>query len=134
MPDVSFTNLLVVAGVAVAVPLALGWAPRLRVPSVVLEIVAGVLLGPSVLGWVEVDVPGSYVLGDGLEGTTRLVVDEASDVLVGAAITGSGVQELLHSAAVAVAGRLPLSELRHAVPAFPTVAEVWAHALDADGV
>ncbi|MGY1739118.1 MULTISPECIES: cation:proton antiporter [unclassified Blastococcus] len=57
MPDVSFTNLLVIAVVAAAVPLALGWAPRLRVPSVVLEIVAGVVLGPSVLGWVEVDLP-----------------------------------------------------------------------------
>jgi Kef-type K+ transport system membrane component KefB len=31
--------------------------PRLRIPGVVLEIVAGVVLGPSVLGWVEVDVP-----------------------------------------------------------------------------
>jgi pyruvate/2-oxoglutarate dehydrogenase complex dihydrolipoamide dehydrogenase (E3) component len=80
------------------------------------------------------DVPGSYLLGDRLEGTTRLVVDEASDVLVGATITGSGVQELLHSAAVAVAGRVPLSELRHAVPAFPTVAEVWLHALEAAGL
>jgi Kef-type K+ transport system membrane component KefB len=57
VPDVSFTNLLIVAAVAAAVPLALGWAPRLRVPSVVLEIVAGVLLGPSVLGWVEADLP-----------------------------------------------------------------------------
>ena len=57
MPDVSFGNLLVVAAVAAVVPLALGWAPRLRVPSVVLEIVAGVVLGPSVLGWVEVDLP-----------------------------------------------------------------------------
>jgi Kef-type K+ transport system membrane component KefB len=57
VPDVSFTNLLIIAAVAAAVPLGLGWAPRLRVPSVVLEIVAGVLLGPSVLGWVEVDLP-----------------------------------------------------------------------------
>ena len=57
MPDVSFTNLLIVAAVAATVPLALGWAPRLRVPSVVLEIVAGVLLGPSVLGRVEADLP-----------------------------------------------------------------------------
>jgi Kef-type K+ transport system membrane component KefB len=57
VPDVSFTNLLVVAAVAAGVPLALGWAPRLRIPSVVLEIVAGVVLGPSVLGWVEVDLP-----------------------------------------------------------------------------
>ena len=57
MPDVSFLNLLVVAAVAAIVPLALGWAPRLRMPAVVLEIVAGVVLGPSVLGWVEVDLP-----------------------------------------------------------------------------
>jgi dihydrolipoamide dehydrogenase len=80
------------------------------------------------------DVPGSYLLGDGLGGTTRLVVDEASGVLVGATITGSGVQELLHSAAVAVAGRVPLAELWHAVPAFPTVAEVWLRALEAAGL
>ncbi|MGY1642621.1 cation:proton antiporter [Geodermatophilus sp. SYSU D00703] len=57
MPDLGFTNLLIVAAVAATVPLAVGWAPRLRVPSVVLEIVAGVLLGPSVLGWVEADLP-----------------------------------------------------------------------------
>jgi dihydrolipoamide dehydrogenase len=79
------------------------------------------------------DVPGSYVLGEGLEGTMRLVVDQASEVLVGATITGSGVQELLHSTAVAIAGRVPLRDLAHAVPAFPTVAEVWLHALEASG-
>jgi dihydrolipoamide dehydrogenase len=80
------------------------------------------------------EVPGSYVLGEGLDGTTRLVVDEPTGVLVGATITGSGVQELLQSAAVAVAARLTLADLRHAVPAFPTVAEVWLHALDAAGI
>ena len=57
MPDVSFGHLLAIAAVAAVVPLALGWAPRLRVPSVVLEIVAGIVLGPSVLGWVRVDLP-----------------------------------------------------------------------------
>jgi Kef-type K+ transport system membrane component KefB len=57
MPDVSFDNLLLVCLVAAAAPLALGFAPRLRLPSVVLEIVAGIVLGPSVLGWVEVDLP-----------------------------------------------------------------------------
>ena len=31
MPDVAFTNLLIVAAVAAVVPLALGWAPRLRI-------------------------------------------------------------------------------------------------------
>jgi len=80
------------------------------------------------------EVPGSYVLGEGAEGTTRLVVDRDAGVLVGVTITGSGVQELLHSATVAVAGRVPLADLRHAVPAFPTVSEVWLHALEALGV
>src|SRR3954454_14806062 len=66
MPDVSFTDLLIVAAVAAAVPLALGWVPRLRVPGVVLEIVAGVVLGPSVLGWVEADLPVQVLVLFGL--------------------------------------------------------------------
>jgi Kef-type K+ transport system membrane component KefB len=57
MPDVSFDNLLLICLVAAAAPLALGFAPRLRLPSVVLEIVAGIILGPSALGWVRVDLP-----------------------------------------------------------------------------
>lgn len=57
MPDVSFDNLLVISVVAALSPLVLGFLPRLRVPSVVVEILAGVVLGPSVLGWVEADLP-----------------------------------------------------------------------------
>jgi len=57
MPDVSFTNLLVVAAVAVLAPLTVGFFPRLRVPAVVLEIIGGIIIGPSVLGWVHVDLP-----------------------------------------------------------------------------
>jgi len=51
----SFTNLLIVMAVAFTAPLLLGLFPRLLLPSVVLEIVAGIVVGPSVLGWVEVD-------------------------------------------------------------------------------
>jgi Kef-type K+ transport system membrane component KefB len=51
----SFDGLLIVAAVAFAAPFLLGLAPRLRLPSVVLEIVAGIVIGPSVLGWVEID-------------------------------------------------------------------------------
>jgi Kef-type K+ transport system membrane component KefB len=51
----SFTNLLIVMVVAFTAPLLLGLFPRLLLPSVVLEIVAGIVVGPSVLGWVEVD-------------------------------------------------------------------------------
>jgi Kef-type K+ transport system membrane component KefB len=51
----SFTNLLIVMAVAFAAPLLLGLFPHLLLPSVVLEIVAGIVVGPSVLGWVHVD-------------------------------------------------------------------------------
>src|SRR5919201_303063 len=51
----SLTNMLVVAAIALAVPFALGLFPRLQLPSVVLEIVAGIVAGPSVLGIVHVD-------------------------------------------------------------------------------
>jgi Kef-type K+ transport system membrane component KefB len=57
MPELSLAGVVVVAAVAFAVPLLLGLVPRLRLPSVVLEIVVGIALGPSVLGWVRVDLP-----------------------------------------------------------------------------
>jgi Kef-type K+ transport system membrane component KefB len=55
MEEPGFSNLLIVMAVAFAAPFLLGLAPRLRLPSVVFEIVAGIVIGPSVLGWVEVD-------------------------------------------------------------------------------
>ncbi len=57
MPEISLTGVLIVAAVAFAVPLGLGLVPSLRLPSVVLEIVAGILIGPAVFGLVEVDLP-----------------------------------------------------------------------------
>jgi Kef-type K+ transport system membrane component KefB len=51
----SLDNLLMIMGVAFAAPLALGLFPRVQLPSVVLEIVAGIVIGPAVLGWAEVD-------------------------------------------------------------------------------
>ena len=51
----AFTNLLLVCAVAFAAPLLLGLFPRVQLPSVVLEIVAGIVIGPSVLGLAEVD-------------------------------------------------------------------------------
>jgi Kef-type K+ transport system membrane component KefB len=57
VPEIGFTNLLLVVAAAFAAPFLLGLAPRLRLPSVVLEILAGIVIGPAVLGWVEVDEP-----------------------------------------------------------------------------
>src|SRR5918997_1660881 len=57
MGDISLTGVLVVAAIAFTVPLVLGLAPTLHLPSVVLEIVAGIVIGPAILGLVEVDLP-----------------------------------------------------------------------------
>ena len=51
----SLDGLLIVVAVGFAAPFLLGLAPAIRIPAVVLEIVAGIVVGPSVLGWVEVD-------------------------------------------------------------------------------
>ena len=55
--EVSFDNLLIVVAAGFTAPFLLGLAPGLRLPAVVLEIVIGILIGPAVLGWVEVDEP-----------------------------------------------------------------------------
>jgi Kef-type K+ transport system membrane component KefB len=57
----SLTNLLVVSVVAFAAPFLLGLFPSVRLPSVVLEIVAGIVVGPSVLGLAEDDQAVSVV-------------------------------------------------------------------------
>jgi Kef-type K+ transport system membrane component KefB len=53
MPE--FADLLLVVAVAFAAPFVLGLFPSVRLPSVVLEIVAGIVIGPALLGIVEVD-------------------------------------------------------------------------------
>jgi Kef-type K+ transport system membrane component KefB len=57
MSEIAFSSLVLVAAVAFTAPLLLGLAPALRLPSVVLELVAGIAIGPAGLGWVELDEP-----------------------------------------------------------------------------
>jgi Kef-type K+ transport system membrane component KefB len=103
MDAVSFDNLAAVAAVAFIAPLLLGLAPALRVPSVLLEIGAGVVLGPSVLGWVHADAAvnvlsligvGFLLLLAGLE----IEVDRLRGPVLRLALTGFAV-----SFAIAVA-------------------------------
>src|SRR5918911_209568 len=54
-PMPAFSGLLIVVAVAFGAPLLLGLFPRVQLPSVVLEIVGGIVIGPSALGLVEVD-------------------------------------------------------------------------------
>ena len=57
MLSISFNSVLIIAAVAVLVPLVLGLVPRLPVPEAALEVIAGILIGPAVLGWVRIDAP-----------------------------------------------------------------------------
>jgi len=55
--SISFGSILVIAVVAFVAPILVNLAPRLRLPAVALEIVIGVVVGPSGLGWLEIDLP-----------------------------------------------------------------------------
>jgi pyruvate/2-oxoglutarate dehydrogenase complex dihydrolipoamide dehydrogenase (E3) component len=80
------------------------------------------------------DVAGAYTRGNGIKGTSKLVVDAPRGVVLGATFTGPDVQELLHSATIAIVSETPLETLWHAVPSFPTVSEVWLRLLEAYGL
>jgi pyruvate/2-oxoglutarate dehydrogenase complex dihydrolipoamide dehydrogenase (E3) component len=80
------------------------------------------------------EVPGAYTQGNGIRGTSQLVIDDQRRTVVGATFTGPGLAELLHSATVAICGGVTVDQLRHAVPSFPTVSEVWLHLLEAYGL
>jgi Kef-type K+ transport system membrane component KefB len=54
--EIDFSGLVIVAAVAFSAPLLLGLAPSIRLPAVVLELVAGIAIGPSGFGWVELDL------------------------------------------------------------------------------
>ncbi len=75
-------------------------------------------------------VAGASVHRDGYEGTAIAVVDTEREVLLGVTFVGPDVAELLHSAVVAVAGEVPLARLWHAVPAYPTISEIWLRLLE----
>jgi pyruvate/2-oxoglutarate dehydrogenase complex dihydrolipoamide dehydrogenase (E3) component len=76
-------------------------------------------------------VTGAKLYADGYSGRARMVVDLDHGYLVGVTFVGAGVSELLHSATIAVAGRIPIDRLWHAVPCFPTITEVWLRLLEA---
>jgi dihydrolipoamide dehydrogenase len=80
------------------------------------------------------EVPGAYTQGNGIRGTSQLVIDDDKRTVAGATFTGPGLQELLHSATIAISGRVTVDDLWHAVPSFPTVSEVWLHLLEAYGL
>lgn len=76
-------------------------------------------------------VAGAGLYADGYTGRARMVVDEDSSCLLGVTMVGPGIEELIHSATVAVAGQVPVARLWHVVPCFPSISEVWLRLLEA---
>jgi dihydrolipoamide dehydrogenase len=80
------------------------------------------------------NVSGAALHADGYEGTAKIVVDADRRVIVGATFVGPEVDEMLHAATIAVVGEVTLDRLWHAVPAFPSISEVWLRLLETYGL
>ncbi len=88
---------------------------------------------------VAVDAPtdgsaGASFQGKGTGGTSRIVVDQARQVIVGATFTGFETADFLQAATVAIVGEVPLARLRHAIAPYPTRSEVWLKLLEKYGI
>jgi Kef-type K+ transport system membrane component KefB len=96
-------DLVAVLAVAAGAPLLLGLLPRLRLPGALLEIVAGIVLGPSVLGWVA---PDATVEAIALLGLSFLLFLAGSEVdlrrFAGPLGRGTGLSLLIALAGAAV--------------------------------
>src|SRR4051794_31960183 len=55
MDQTTAVSVVVIATAAVLAPLLAESLRRWRIPSVLFELLLGILIGPAVLGWVEVD-------------------------------------------------------------------------------
>ncbi|MFF7580478.1 dihydrolipoyl dehydrogenase family protein [Streptomyces sp. NPDC008061] len=75
-------------------------------------------------------VAGAHQYSEDYRGHARMLIDTDRDTVVGVTFAGPGVGELVHSATIAVAGEIPLDRLWHAVPAFPTLGEIWLRLLE----
>jgi pyruvate/2-oxoglutarate dehydrogenase complex dihydrolipoamide dehydrogenase (E3) component len=83
---------------------------------------------------IDIAVAGSSLHADGYEGKARIVVDTEREVLLGVTFVGPDVAEMLHAATIAIVGEVSLHRLWHAVPAFPTINEVWLRLLEEYGL
>lgn len=78
-------------------------------------------------------VAGASLHADGYHGKAQMVIDEQRKVLVGFTAVGPDISDLLHAATIAIVGEVPLDRLWHAVPAYPTISEIWLRLLETAG-
>jgi dihydrolipoamide dehydrogenase len=82
----------------------------------------------------DIAVAGSSLHADGYRGKARMIVDERKRTLVGVTFAGPDVAEMIHAATIAIVGEVTVDRLWHAVPAYPTISEVWLRLLEAYGL
>jgi pyruvate/2-oxoglutarate dehydrogenase complex dihydrolipoamide dehydrogenase (E3) component len=127
-------------------PATTAWADRTAVPQVIFTQPEVASVGPTAeaaraagrnIRVADYDlgaVAGSKLFADGYTGQARMVVDEDRHTMIGATLAGPGAGELIHAATVAVAGQVPLEQLWHAVPSYPTMSEIWLRLLETYGL
>jgi dihydrolipoamide dehydrogenase len=79
------------------------------------------------------NVAGASLQADDYRGRAKMVVDDDRQVIVGVTFVGQDVAELLQAATLAVVAEVPLDRLWHAVPAYPTMNEIWLRLLETYG-
>jgi len=78
-------------------------------------------------------VAGASLHADGYVGRASLLIDEDTSTVVGFTAVGPDTAELAHAATIAIVSEVPIERLWHAVPAYPTVSEVWLRLLETAG-
>jgi dihydrolipoamide dehydrogenase len=81
------------------------------------------------LSWIA----GASAHADDYQGQARAIIDEDRQVLLGVTFVGPDVAEMIQAATIAIVAEVPLRRLWHAVPAYPTVNEVWLRFLEGYG-
>ena len=117
----------------VAVPQVVFTAPEVAAVGRTAEAARAAGLNVRVVDYDLGRVAGAALSRTGYRGTARLVIDGDRDVIVGATFVGPDVAELVQTATTAIVAEIPLARLWHAVPAFPTVSEIWLRLLETDG-
>ncbi|HEX2563869.1 MAG TPA: NAD(P)/FAD-dependent oxidoreductase [Acidimicrobiales bacterium] len=117
-----------------AVPQVIFTIPEVASVGLTEEQARAVGLDVTTVGYDLADVAGARLYADDYAGRAEAVVDTERRVLVGMTLVGPGVGELIHAATIAVVGEVPLERLWHAVPSYPTIAEVWLRLLEELGL
>jgi pyruvate/2-oxoglutarate dehydrogenase complex dihydrolipoamide dehydrogenase (E3) component len=74
--------------------------------------------------------PGASFQGKGTGGTSRLVVDQAKEMIVGATFSGFETADFLQAATIAIVAAVPRAPRRHAIAPYPARSEVWLKLLE----